>query len=194
MTERQREISVDRPRCPFCRDDLLAEQEKTGCSVCMAWHHAECWQEHGACCACGASAGGDDSRETTREPEPEDPAADDAALTEISELARRGQRTQATELALNPPLPRVPHDPLIEKYVRENLMISALIRYRELHGGDYRSAKRAVEAIREELGVAPVKEGCEILVALALLFAAIVAIVARDFTIGTRDRIAPARL
>jgi len=47
-------IRVERPRCPYCHGDLDPGQAKHGCEACLAWHHRECWDEHGACSACGA--------------------------------------------------------------------------------------------------------------------------------------------
>lgn len=46
-------VKVQRPRCPFCRDDV-EPGTGTGCSLCMAWSHAACREEHGGCAACGA--------------------------------------------------------------------------------------------------------------------------------------------
>lgn len=40
-------------KCPFCHDSISPSSEKTGCESCMAWHHLECWDSHGACSACG---------------------------------------------------------------------------------------------------------------------------------------------
>lgn len=55
MTERARErIEIDRPRCPYCHEDVGPDDEKTACSACMAWHHRACWTEHSACSGCGA--------------------------------------------------------------------------------------------------------------------------------------------
>jgi hypothetical protein len=51
--ERAREVHVELPRCPWCHDAVRGGQEKRGCSACMAWHHEECFEEHGACAACG---------------------------------------------------------------------------------------------------------------------------------------------
>ncbi len=54
--ESRHEVKVERPRCPFCHDDVQAEDEKHGCATCMAWHHLECWRESGERCAtCGHS-------------------------------------------------------------------------------------------------------------------------------------------
>ncbi|MEZ6188607.1 MAG: hypothetical protein R3F62_26840 [Planctomycetota bacterium] len=46
-------LHVQRPRCPYCRDDVQPSQAKVACDGCMAWHHAECWSAHGACSGCG---------------------------------------------------------------------------------------------------------------------------------------------
>jgi hypothetical protein len=56
MEREHLEIEVEHPRCPYCKDAVQPEQEKSSCHGCMAWHHAECWDEHGACSACGATA------------------------------------------------------------------------------------------------------------------------------------------
>lgn len=53
-------LRVEHPRCPFCRDQVRTAADKRACASCMAWHHAECWEEHGACAACqaGQATGG----------------------------------------------------------------------------------------------------------------------------------------
>jgi hypothetical protein len=61
MVERsiEGELRVERPRCPYCHGDVLAEEEKQGCTACMAWHHRECWRDAGERCAtCGRSEAG----------------------------------------------------------------------------------------------------------------------------------------
>jgi hypothetical protein len=40
-------------RCAYCHDDLRQQRERRFCAGCMTPHHAECWEEHGACCADG---------------------------------------------------------------------------------------------------------------------------------------------
>ena len=42
-------------RCPYCHDDL---EKGSGvvCAQCLAHHHDECHDEHGACAACGDDA------------------------------------------------------------------------------------------------------------------------------------------
>ncbi len=52
MIEQQR-IGVDHPTCPYCKDAVAPVDDKTACAGCMAWLHAACWNEHGACSACG---------------------------------------------------------------------------------------------------------------------------------------------
>jgi hypothetical protein len=52
--EHERPIHVELPRCPFCHENVKAEEPKHGCPDCMAWHHEGCWSESGAkCAACG---------------------------------------------------------------------------------------------------------------------------------------------
>lgn len=46
-------VQVQRDRCPYCHDPVAPSQEKLSCDGCMAWHHEECWREHGSCSACG---------------------------------------------------------------------------------------------------------------------------------------------
>lgn len=41
--------------CPYCREGVSPDQPKAACDTCMAWHHAECWNEYGACAACAAN-------------------------------------------------------------------------------------------------------------------------------------------
>lgn len=56
MNERTRgQVQVGRDRCPFCHVGVSPNQPKIACDACMAWHHAECWKEYGACAACAAS-------------------------------------------------------------------------------------------------------------------------------------------
>lgn len=45
-------IQINRPRCPYCHDDIRPDEEKSGCDQCMAWFHRECWNEHGGCTNC----------------------------------------------------------------------------------------------------------------------------------------------
>ncbi len=47
------EVSVTRPRCPYCHDEVSQGDVKVACDACMSWHHRDCWGEQGACAACG---------------------------------------------------------------------------------------------------------------------------------------------
>ncbi len=49
-------VEVERPRCPFCHEAVGADEPKTACEACMAWHHRACWSDHGTCSACGNAA------------------------------------------------------------------------------------------------------------------------------------------
>lgn len=51
-------VEIAHERCPFCHEEVRREEPaKTACGACMAWHHAACADEHGACAACGAAVG-----------------------------------------------------------------------------------------------------------------------------------------
>ncbi|HBP19198.1 MAG TPA: hypothetical protein DEA08_15600 [Planctomycetes bacterium] len=55
---------MPRGRCPYCHDDIQAEEQKHGCSSCMAWHHQACWDEaHATCSACGETQAARTKRE-----------------------------------------------------------------------------------------------------------------------------------
>lgn len=41
------------PRCPYCLDDLLPDQESVRCARCRTPHHAACFAENGACVSYG---------------------------------------------------------------------------------------------------------------------------------------------
>ena len=43
-------------RCPYCHVSLAGAEPKKGCDSCLAWHHAECWDEHGRCSTCGSGS------------------------------------------------------------------------------------------------------------------------------------------
>lgn len=47
-------VHVRLPTCPYCHEELVAAQAKSGCPQCMAWQHVACSQEQGGCAACGA--------------------------------------------------------------------------------------------------------------------------------------------
>lgn len=51
------DVQVEHPRCPFCHLGVRpgVAEARRACEACMAWHHAECWAEHGRCSACGHS-------------------------------------------------------------------------------------------------------------------------------------------
>ncbi|RMG08683.1 MAG: PDZ domain-containing protein [Planctomycetota bacterium] len=44
-------------RCPFCHEDARADDlDAVACAQCLARHHRSCWDEGGACAACGGEA------------------------------------------------------------------------------------------------------------------------------------------
>jgi hypothetical protein len=46
-------------RCPYCREDVRLEAEAaawTACALCLARHHAGCWDELARCASCGDAA------------------------------------------------------------------------------------------------------------------------------------------
>jgi hypothetical protein len=49
------DVGLKRGACPYCKEDVRPTDEKVACDGCMAWHHADCWVDHGACSACGAA-------------------------------------------------------------------------------------------------------------------------------------------
>jgi len=53
MKEEPKIVAKATLKCPFCHDQVSPSASKTGCESCMAWHHQECWDSHGACSACG---------------------------------------------------------------------------------------------------------------------------------------------
>lgn len=54
MSERERpQIEVQSTRCPYCHDSLERGVKPEICPSCHALHHTECWEEYGACSACG---------------------------------------------------------------------------------------------------------------------------------------------
>jgi Prokaryotic RING finger family 1 len=44
---------VSSPRCPYCLDDLLPDQDTVRCSRCRTPHHRPCFDEHAGCVAYG---------------------------------------------------------------------------------------------------------------------------------------------
>ena len=47
------QVTVEANRCPYCRDDVLAEQSVV-CQTCLTRHHPECWDEAGRCSSCSS--------------------------------------------------------------------------------------------------------------------------------------------
>ncbi|HBP20397.1 MAG TPA: hypothetical protein DEA08_21720 [Planctomycetes bacterium] len=46
------QIKAKHPPCPYCHGPVEPRAIKAACDGCMAWHHKECWDEHGTCAAC----------------------------------------------------------------------------------------------------------------------------------------------
>lgn len=56
MTRERSKIKVERPRCPYCHDDIVPGEKNRACYSCLAWHHTECWDSNGnKCVGCGDS-------------------------------------------------------------------------------------------------------------------------------------------
>lgn len=53
MEQERPRVELRHAVCPFCKVSVRPEQGKVACDSCMAWHHRECWTDHGACSACG---------------------------------------------------------------------------------------------------------------------------------------------
>lgn len=53
MTDTRLKLKVNRPRCPYCHDDIVPGDDNRACHGCLTWHHSECWG-HGGCVTCGA--------------------------------------------------------------------------------------------------------------------------------------------
>jgi len=49
----KQEIHIEKPRCPYCHEDIKIGGDNYACHECMVWHHTACWTEHGECVACG---------------------------------------------------------------------------------------------------------------------------------------------
>lgn len=47
-------VNNSAPRCPYCHETVDVQSTKLACLDCMAWHHRECWDEHGKCSSCGS--------------------------------------------------------------------------------------------------------------------------------------------
>ena len=53
MPDTRVKLKINRPRCPYCHDDIKPGGDNQACHECLAWHHSECWTQHGACVGCG---------------------------------------------------------------------------------------------------------------------------------------------
>ena len=51
------QVELSHAVCPYCKDPVRPSDPKAACDACMAWHHRDCWNAHGRCSACGATAG-----------------------------------------------------------------------------------------------------------------------------------------
>ena len=52
MEKTRPDLKVNRPRCPYCHDDIVAGDANRACYACLTWHHSECWNYSG-CVTCG---------------------------------------------------------------------------------------------------------------------------------------------
>lgn len=78
---------IQRPRCPYCHDDVAPGRKPDVCAACLALQHRECSIEYGGCAACGAGlrtepplatdSGSDSSLDTAAEPEVVEPCFED---------------------------------------------------------------------------------------------------------------------
>ena len=57
MEREHPQVELKRSACPYCKDPVHPGDAKAACDACMAWHHQECWSDHGGCSACGAAQG-----------------------------------------------------------------------------------------------------------------------------------------
>ena len=47
-------VELSPTRCPFCHAGVETTSEAwVACATCLARHHTECWDDGGACAACG---------------------------------------------------------------------------------------------------------------------------------------------
>ena len=69
-------------RCPFCRREFDAADERVRCATCATAHHGECWREHGSCTLFGC--GSQDLRPGRKEPQDARPVEEEPqdAVTE----------------------------------------------------------------------------------------------------------------
>lgn len=54
-TPTRRNAEAGATRCPFCHDECSVAAEVAVCRACLSRHHAECWNEGGACASCSSS-------------------------------------------------------------------------------------------------------------------------------------------
>ena len=54
MEQTQTVINHSSLKCPYCHDSIQGDLRKKGCQDCLAWHHLDCWNEHGRCASCQA--------------------------------------------------------------------------------------------------------------------------------------------
>ena len=64
-THSRPDVVFKRDRCPYCHESVRPETSKLACDSCMAWHHQECWQEHGKCSVCEWSQPSTETRTET---------------------------------------------------------------------------------------------------------------------------------
>lgn len=55
MEKTRSKVKVNRPRCPYCHDDIEPGGENRACYGCLTWHHSECWN-YGGCVSCGGES------------------------------------------------------------------------------------------------------------------------------------------
>ena len=48
-------VAASPVRCPFCHDGVDVAETWVACGVCLARHHADCWEERSACASCKAA-------------------------------------------------------------------------------------------------------------------------------------------
>lgn len=79
------QVSVARPRCPYCHDEVAPSDGKAACDDCMAWHHSACWVEGGsACSACGHRVQTGAAPRAQATPGPEGTAPDELTAARVA--------------------------------------------------------------------------------------------------------------
>lgn len=53
MSEVRERLKVNRPRCPYCHDEIAPGGAIRACHGCLTWHHQDCWEIYGSCVTCG---------------------------------------------------------------------------------------------------------------------------------------------